>query len=403
MTYRTRIAAVFLLGFFLDLINMFIASVAFPAMGQALHATPSALAWVSNGYIAGLTLVIPFSAMLARLLGAKRLILLSLFVFSAASAAAGLASTLDSLIAWRVIQGLGGGLLIPVGQALAWQQFKPHERARLSSAVMLVALLAPACSPALGGVLVQTLGWRWIFFATLPVAALAFVLAGLWLRNEKPQQTLTRRLLHLPLLKDPLLRFSMLVYLCVPGTFIGVNVMGMFYLQSIARLTPAETGALMLPWSLASFVAITATGRYFNRTGPRPLIVLGCLLQAIGMGLLIGIGPDTPFALPVLAFTLMGAGGSLCSSTAQSSAFLTIPHDAMPDASALWNLNRQLSFFLGALVLAALLSLAQRYLPPLTAWHGIFLFAAGVTLLPLLAVIRLNNAKVLRQLQQENV
>ncbi|MGX5088585.1 MFS transporter [Enterobacter sp. UPMP2052] len=403
MTYRTRVAVVFLLGFFLDLINMFIASVAFPAMGQALHATPSALAWVSNGYIAGLTLVIPFSAMLARLLGAKRLILLSLFVFSAASAAAGLASTLDSLIAWRVIQGLGGGLLIPVGQALAWQQFKPHERARLSSAVMLVALLAPACSPALGGVLVQTLGWRWIFFATLPVAALAFVLAGLWLRNEKPQQTLTRRLLHLPLLKDPLLRFSMLVYLCVPGTFIGVNVMGMFYLQSIARLTPAETGALMLPWSLASFVAITVTGRYFNHTGPRPLIVLGCLLQAIGMGLLIGIGPDTPFTLPVLAFTLMGAGGSLCSSTAQSSAFLTIPHDAMPDASALWNLNRQLSFFLGALVLAALLSLAQRYLPPLTAWHGIFLFAAGVTLLPLLAVIRLNNAKVLRQLQQENV
>ncbi|QXA48524.1 MFS transporter [Enterobacter cancerogenus] len=403
MMYRTRVAVVFLLGFFLDLINMFIASVAFPAMGEALHATPSALAWVSNGYIAGLTLVIPFSAMLARLLGAKRLILLSLFVFSAASAAAGLASTLDSLIAWRVIQGLGGGLLIPVGQALAWQQFKPHERARLSSAVMLVALLAPACSPALGGVLVQTFGWRWIFFATLPVAALAFVLAGLWLRNEKPQQTLTRRLLHLPLLKDPLLRFSMLVYLCVPGTFIGVNVMGMFYLQSIARLTPAETGALMLPWSLASFVAITATGRYFNRTGPRPLIVLGCLLQAIGMGLLIGIGPDTPFTLPVLAFTLMGAGGSLCSSTAQSSAFLTIPHDAMPDASALWNLNRQLSFFLGALVLAALLSLAQRYLPPLTAWHGIFLFAAGVTLLPLLAVIRLNNAKVLRQLQQENV
>lgn len=403
MTYRTRVAAVFLLGFFLDLINMFIASVAFPAMGQALHATPSALAWVSNGYIAGLTLVIPFSAMLARLLGPKRLILLSLFVFSAASAAAGLASTLDSLIAWRVIQGLGGGLLIPVGQALAWQQFKPHERARLSSAVMLVALLAPACSPALGGVLVQTLGWRWIFFATLPVAALAFVLAGLWLRNEKPQQTLTRRLLHLPLLKDPLLRFSMLVYLCVPGTFIGVNVMAMFYLQSIARLTPAETGALMLPWSLASFVAITATGRYFNHTGPQPLIVLGCLFQAIGMGLLIGIGPDTPFTLPVLAFTLMGAGGSLCSSTAQSSAFLTIPHDAMPDASALWNLNRQLSFFLGALVLAALLSLAQRYLPPLTAWHGIFLFAAGVTLLPLLAVIRLNNAKVLRQLQQENV
>jgi len=84
MTYRTRVAVVFLLGFFLDLINMFIASVAFPAMGRAFDATPSALAWVSNGYIAGLTLVIPFSAMLARLLGPKRLILLSLLLFSTA-------------------------------------------------------------------------------------------------------------------------------------------------------------------------------------------------------------------------------------------------------------------------------------------------------------------------------
>ena len=186
MTYRSKVAVVYLLGFFLDLINMFIASVAFPAMAHAFHATPSALAWVSNGYIAGLTLVIPFSSVLTRRIGPKRVILLSLFLFSAASAAAGLSATLESLIAWRVLQGVGGGLLIPVGQALTWQQFKPHERARLSSAVMLVALLAPACSPALGGVLVQTLSWRWIFFATLPVAIVTFVLGCLWLKHEQP-------------------------------------------------------------------------------------------------------------------------------------------------------------------------------------------------------------------------
>ncbi|HIE5390392.1 TPA: MFS transporter [Enterobacter cancerogenus] len=400
MTYRTRVATVFLLGFFLDLINMFIASVAFPAMGQALHAAPASLAWVSNGYIAGLTLVIPFSALLARVLGPRRVILISLLLFSAASTAAGLATSLESLIAWRVVQGLGGGLLIPVGQALAWQQFRPHERARLSSAVMLVALLAPACSPALGGLLVQTLGWRWVFFVTLPVAAVTFALAWLWLSGEKPEKA-PSRMLHLPLLKDPLLRFSMLVYLCVPGMFIGVNVVGMFYLQSVAELTPAETGLLMLPWSLASFVAITATGRYFNRTGPRPLIALGCLLQAAGILLLMNVGPETARALAVLAFTLMGIGGSLCSSTAQSSAFLTIPHAEMPDASALWNLNRQLSFFMGALLLAELLSLAQGYLPPSSAWRWTFVFAAGVTLLPLLRVFHLNNPTILMQIRQE--
>lgn len=100
----------------------------------------------------------------------------------------------------------------------------------------------------------------------------------------------------------------------------------------------------MVPWSLASFAAITFTGRYFNRFGPRPLVVIGCLLQAMGIMLLLKIDADSPLALLILAFTLMGGGGSLCSSTAQSSAFLHTPAEEMPDASALWNLNRQLSF-----------------------------------------------------------
>ncbi|WP_370966354.1 MFS transporter [Enterobacter wuhouensis] len=398
MTYRSKIAVVFLLGLFLDLINMFIASVAFPAMARAFNATPSALAWVSNGYIAGLTLVIPFSSLLTRRVGPKRVILLSLVLFSAASAAAGLASSLESLIAWRVLQGVGGGLLIPVGQALAWQQFKPHERARLSSAVMLVALLAPACSPAVGGALVQALSWRWIFFATLPVAIVTFALACAWL-NAESSPVNTTRLLNLSLLRDPLMRFSMLIYVCVPGIFIGVNVTGMYYLQGEANMTPSVTGMLMLPWSVASFMAIAATGRYFNRIGPRPLIVIGCLLQAMGILLLINVSSTT--LLPAVAFTLMGAGGSLCSSTAQSSAFLTTRREDMPDASALWNLNRQLSFFAGALLLAQMLNIMQAYLAPLAAWHGMFAFAAAITLLPVPYVFRLNNTQVLAQLQQE--
>jgi len=398
MTYRSKIAVVFLLGFFLDLINMFIASVAFPAMAHAFNTTPSALAWVSNGYIAGLTLVIPFSSILTRRVGPKRVILLSLLLFSAASVAAGFSSSLERLIAWRVVQGAGGGLLIPVGQALTWQQFKPHERARLTSAEMRVALLAPACAPAVGGMLVQTFTWRWIFSATLPVAIVTFVLACAWLKTE-PSPINTTRIVNLSLLTDPLLRLSMLIYVCVPGIFIGVNVTGMYYLQSEANMTPTATGMLMLPWSVASFLAITATGRYFNHIGPRPLVVIGCLLQAVGILLLINVGPA--MLLPAVAFALMGAGGSLCSSTAQSSAFLTTRREDMPDASALWNLNRQLSFFAGTLLLAQALSFMQAYLTPLVAWHGMFIFAAVITLLPVLYVYRLNNTQLLAQLQQE--
>ncbi|SUG81875.1 membrane protein [Salmonella enterica subsp. enterica] len=113
MTYRSKVAVVYLLGFFLDLINLFIASVAFPAMSVELHTSISALAWVSNGYIAGLTLIVPFSAFLSRYLGARRLIIFSLILFSVAAAAAGFADSLHSLVFWRIVQGGGRWLIDP--------------------------------------------------------------------------------------------------------------------------------------------------------------------------------------------------------------------------------------------------------------------------------------------------
>ncbi|CDK72371.1 Possible membrane transport protein [Klebsiella pneumoniae IS22] len=132
MTYRHRVATVFLFGFFLDLINMFIASIAFPAISRALAVSVSQLAWVSNAYILGLTVVVPFSAWLSERWGAKRLFLLSLGLFSLGALAAGLANSLSEMILWRTLQGMGGGLLIPLGQALTWPLFQPHERAKLS-------------------------------------------------------------------------------------------------------------------------------------------------------------------------------------------------------------------------------------------------------------------------------
>lgn len=129
------------------------------------------------------------------------------------------------------------------------------------------------------------------------------------------------------------------------------------------------------PWSIASFVAIMLTGRYFNRLGPRPLIIVGCLLQAAGILLLTNVTPATSHRVLMMIFALMGAGGSLCSSTAQSGAFLTIARRDMPDASALWNLNRQLSFFLGATLLTLLLNVLQRVMSLEVAYRWTFIAA----------------------------
>lgn len=450
MNYRTRVAVVYLLGFFVDLINMFIANVAYPGIARHFQAPVSALAWVSTGYILGLTLVIPLSRWLTARFGARRIFIVSVVIFMLASLGACTAGSLMSLIVWRIVQGLGGGLLIPVGQTLTYALFRSHERARLSAMIMLVGLLAPALSPAFGGMIVDSFSWRWVFVASLPLAMLTWVLALFWLRDEEvkepagrfelsgfllagaalalvlPGLTLlgetgdvamgvvlllcglilmtifvrkslqqSRPLLELTLIKDPLLRTAMLIYQCIPGIFTGISLIAMLYLQQELHFSAAQAGGLMVPWSLASFVAISVTGKMFNRAGPRALFIPGCLIQGMGIGFLAALSVTPQPWLAVTAFSLMGFGSSLCSSTAQSCAFLQVRQNALADASALWNINRQLSFCLGVTVVSVMLNVLQVYIPQ-HAYRLSFIIAAASVLLPVMLCLKLPGREIVQ-------
>ncbi|QQU70977.1 MFS transporter [Pseudomonas fluorescens] len=382
MTYRSKVAWIFLLGFALDLVNMFVATVAYPDIARELHASVTQLAWISNAYMLGLTVIIPLSVWLAALIGERTLIASSLLLFAGASVMVGQAGSIEALIGWRAVQGLGGGLLIPVGQAMAYRHFPAAERSQLTARVMSVALLVPALSPALGGVIVDTVAWRWIFYANLPLALVTLLLALLWIKPDAP--TRVRPPLDLSSIfkqvASPMLRVAMLVYLCIPGVFIGTSLIAILYVRSLGY-DATQTGALMLPWALASAVAIYLSKKLFNRCGPKPLLLAGMALQCAGILLL-----NEP-ALIIAAYVLMGLGGSLCSSTAQTLAFLDIPAERMGHASALWNMNRQVSFCVGAAVLSAILS-------ALDSFAITFTMAAALTLLPLFAVLRLDASRV---------
>ena len=382
MTYRSKVAWIFLLGFALDLVNMFVATVAYPDIARELHASVTQLAWISNAYMLGLTLIIPLSVWLAAIMGERTLIAASLLLFAGASLMVGQAGSIETLIGWRALQGLGGGLLIPVGQAMAYRHFPPAERSQLTARVMSVALLVPALSPALGGLIVDSVSWRWIFYANLPLALLTLLLALLWIKPDAPATM--RPALDLGSIfkqvRSPMLRVAMLIYLFIPGVFIGTSLIAILYLRSLGY-DATQTGALMLPWALASALAIYLSKKLFNRRGPKPLLLAGMALQCTGILLL-----NQP-ALVILAYALMGLGGSLCSSTAQTLAFLDIPAERMGDASALWNINRQVSFCLGAAALSALLS-------ALDSFAITFTIAAALTLLPLFAVLRLDASRV---------
>ncbi|ANH96716.1 hypothetical protein A8L59_04750 [Pseudomonas koreensis] len=443
MAYRSKVALVYLFGFALDLLNMFAASIAYPDIARELHASVTQLAWISNAYMLGLTLIIPLSVWLAARLGERRLILGSLLLFGIASGLVAQAGSIESLIGWRLLQGLGGGLLLPVGQALAYRQFPVAQRAHLTGVVLLVALMVPALSPAAGGLIVEALSWRWIFYLNLPLALLAFALGLLWLKADQPSTerptldlrglllavsalslllvavslasaSATRHLaggvlllgaltlwlylrdgwhkpdavLDLQLIKSPSLRLAMLIYLFVPGIFTGTNMIAVLYLHQLG-VGAAQTGALMLAWAAASGVAIMLGKRSFNRIGPKPLLIAGMLLQCLGIVLLMRI--EQPAAAPlIIAYALMGLGGSLCSVTAQTLAFVGMTPEKMGHSSALWNINRQLGFCLGAALLSSLLGALGGH-----SFQYCFLAAALLTLLPMIAVLRFDASKVL--------
>ncbi|EGD00647.1 major facilitator transporter, partial [Burkholderia sp. TJI49] len=195
--------------------------------------------------------------------------------------------------------------------------------------------------------------------------------------------------LDLRLLAQPLLRIGVVVYLCVPGVFTGVNLVASLYLQDALGLSAAHVGALMLPWAIAAFFAIATTRRWFPRCGAKPLFVGGIAVDCAGIALLA-----TPWAtveaVRIAAFVAMGFGASLCTSTSQSAAFVDVPAERMGDASALWNINRQLSFCLGVAVLGsalnALLALDASGPAP---YRWCFGLAVLLSLLPLGVIARL--------------
>ncbi|MGE8391616.1 MAG: MFS transporter [Pseudomonas sp.] len=389
MPYRTKVTLVYLLGFTLDLLNMFALNAAYPALGQELHASVAQLSWSSNLYMLGLTLVIPLGTWLATRLGERQTLMLSLALFGLGSALAGSAGSIDSLLVWRLLQGLGGGLLIPVGQAMAYRLYAPEQRHHLTSLVMMVALLVPALSPALGGVVVDQGSWRWIFFAMLPLSLITLALVLAWLPANPPLPA-PQPMLELRLLGQPLLRTAMLIYLCVPSVFIGANLVAALYLQQRLGLSATATGALMLPWSVGALAAI-AWGRWrFNLSGPKRLLIAGMLIQGAALVWLALPSVAGHQAWLALIFALLGMGSSLCSSSAQSLAFLAIAPAQMGQASALWNLNRQLSFCLGVAVLGAVLN---RLLPDDQAFRHTFILAALLTLIPLPLVLKLPGAR----------
>lgn len=185
LEYKWIVGIVFVFGLFMDLLDMTITNVAIPTLARDFNASTTTVQWVVTGYLLSLAVFIPVSGWLGDRFGTKRIFMTALFLFTSASLACGLSTSIEMLIAFRVMQGVGGGILTPVGTAMLFRAFPPHERAKAAAILMIPMVVAPASGPVLGGYLVEYQSWEWIFWINIPVGALGFLFAGLFLREEK--------------------------------------------------------------------------------------------------------------------------------------------------------------------------------------------------------------------------
>src|SRR5258705_11751419 len=189
------IAISVMLGTFMEVLDTSVANVALPHIAGSLSATPEQATWVLTSYLISNAIVLPVTAWLSAAFGRKRCLLTCIVIFTLASAACGAAVSLEMLIAARVIQGIGGGALQPIAQAILLESFAPARRGRAMAAYSMGVIVAPILGPTLGGWITDSYSWRWIFYINLPVGLAALVMTQAFIEDPPYlRRTVLRRM-----------------------------------------------------------------------------------------------------------------------------------------------------------------------------------------------------------------
>ena len=170
------ISGVVILGMIMSILDTTIVNVALDTLSKELHSPISQVQWVVTGYLLALAAVMPVTGWMARRFGAKRVYLVSLLLFTLGSIACGFSNTLVALVVFRVLQGIGGGMIMPLAQLIMAQVAGPQRMGRVMGIVSMPAMLAPILGPVVGGVILQNLHWSWIFFVNAPIGVIAMYL-----------------------------------------------------------------------------------------------------------------------------------------------------------------------------------------------------------------------------------
>jgi MFS transporter, DHA2 family, multidrug resistance protein len=395
-------------------INGSIVSVALPQMRGSLGATVEEIAWVPTGFILASVVVMPIVAMLSSRFGRKRLLIFSAVLFALSSLCCGMAWNLESMVFFRVCQGLGGGPLMPLAQAILRETYPPKEQAKAMGIYGFGIILGPAFAPLLGGWITDHYSWPWVFYVSVPMSVLNIILVtrfiedppylirekgkidfsglfflftglgGLQIMLERGQRndwfssdliislavisflglflfvwrelTAEKPAVNLQILKD--LNFS------VGTTLVGLLNLafmgGLFilplYLQQLLHYSAYDSGLAVLPRGLAMAITMVICGRLYNWAGPKVLVALGLLTVAFSFFQFSRFSLAAGYWDIFWIQFIQGVGFGAIFVSLSTASLSTIDKPLMTSATGLYNVVSQIFGSIGIAMTATLLS-----------------------------------------------
>jgi EmrB/QacA subfamily drug resistance transporter len=444
ISQKVAVGVVYVAAMFMAIMDTTIVNVALPTIARDFHSSAASVAAIPIAFLVSLAVFIPTSSWLGDRIGARRVLLGAIAIFTVASAMCGVASSLSELVAFRVLQGVGGGLMTPVGLAMLFRVFPPAERVRASAILIVPTALAPALGPIIGGLFVTDLSWRWVFYVNLPIGAATILFGLIFLADQRPPSVArfdlagfvlsglglgllmygvsegpnigwatdrvlasisvgilllagmvikelrtTSPLLDLRLFADRLFRSTNLVMTLGMTAFLGVLYLLALFFQDALHLSALQAGLSIFPEALGVMAGTQLVTRFALRSlGPRWVMVAGLVIVIAMMSTMSQVNVATNLWLVRLVVCFIGVGMSGVFVTSQAAAFATIPGAKTGDASTIFNALRQLGGAIGVAVLTTVLALvhqvhvvAGKTVPNVNAYHVAFLVAAGIAVL----------------------
>ncbi|HEX6471738.1 MAG TPA: MDR family MFS transporter [Streptosporangiaceae bacterium] len=401
-------------GTIMAILDMTIVNVALDTLARDFTTQLSTIQWVVTGYMLALGTVIPLTGWAIDRFGAKRIWMLSIVLFVSGSALSGASWSIGSLIAFRVVQGLGGGMLMPTGMSILTMAAGPQRMGRVMSIIGVPMLLGPVLGPVLGGWLVQDVDWRWIFYVNVPVGALALALAAWRIPGGRaahaPGALDLRGLLLLPPgfvfiiyglsrasghggFSDPSVNLWLAAGVILIGLFVlhslnrrekalidvrlftdrtfSVAALGVFlvgialigsllllplYFQVVRGEGALTAGLLLAPQGLGAATMMPLAGLLTDRVGAGRIVPFGILLLLLGTFAYTQVDAHTSYWLLGGSLYVRGLGLGATMMPTMSAALTTLTKAVVPRASSTLNIIMQLGGSFGSALLAVILS-----------------------------------------------